>query len=708
MMTASRHVLPVGTDSRTMYGSDHASRPSPIIDHYVPRRSCATSWYPPPWVKGFLSIGVAVLSLATVHRVLAATSLPQDADARLVAELHRGKTVLDAHIFVYEDAGGACGLEDVRDEANHQFRRLAAGGETFGHSRSVYWLRFRVRNASETSSFVVDVGTPPTIVELYDDIGRARRSGMSFPFGERDVAYTNVAFRVSLAPGEARTFWIRQHTNDTVRLNPVMWSETEFWESRSSEHLLDGLCYGVILGLSVYNLFLFLGTRDRSYLLYVVFQMTNGLTQAALNAYTFQYLWPDHPAWAARSVAVLEFLCASAALAFGRAFLDVRRLSPRLDVALRVLWLCGLVLAAIWVVADQDMLRSVGGSRFLSTLYMVLLLLGRLHILVSIVLVTLAGVVAAVRTGATNARVFLIAWAVLLVGGLVSVLAVAGVLVSLAGLSLMKLGSAVEAVLLSLALASRINELRRDRERAQRELLAAKTARIEALRQLVSGVAHEVGNPLNFACGGSDELARQLEAIDRAAPGAGGTARRAHGLVASGLARIKLILDNLRRYLSVGDAEAVPTDVGQEIGHALELAAERLARAGVHVERDIAALPVLHVRPGQLHQVMLNLIANAIDAMPGGGALRIAARADEREVEVAVTDTGSGIDPADRENVFEPFFTTRRSAGGTGLGLAVAREIVMRHGGSIRVEASEQGGARFIVSLPCVQEAGRG
>jgi signal transduction histidine kinase len=274
------------------------------------------------------------------------------------------------------------------------------------------------------------------------------------------------------------------------------------------------------------------------------------------------------------------------------------------------------------------------------------------------------------------------------------------------GFTLVKLGSAVEAVLLSLALASRINGLTRDRERAQREILAAKTARIEALRQLVSGVAHEVGNPLNFACGGSDELDAQLVAIERNVPGSGASAQRAHRLVASGLTRIKLILDNLRRYLSVGDADTVPTELAHEIDQALELTAERLTCAGVRVDNQIAPLPVLHARPGELHQVMLNLIANAIEAMPGGGTLRVTARAGDREVEVAMTDTGSGIDAADREKIFEPFFTTRRAAGGTGLGLAVAREIVMRHGGTIRVEAGDGGGARFVVSLPRVQEAG--
>jgi signal transduction histidine kinase len=186
-------------------------------------------------------------------------------------------------------------------------------------------------------------------------------------------------------------------------------------------------------------------------------------------------------------------------------------------------------------------------------------------------------------------------------------------------------------------------------------------------------------------------------------PGADTSARRAHRLVASGLARIKLILDNLRRYLSVGDADPVPTDLTHEIEQALELTGERLRSAGIRVETQIEPLPPLQARPGQLHQVLLNLIANAIEAMPGGGTLRVAARANEHDVAISITDTGPGIEAADRERVFEPFFTTRADTGGTGLGLAVAREIVMKDGGTIRVEDGDGGGARFVVSLPCLR-----
>ena len=358
-----------------------------------------------------------------------------DDDALATVELHDGRNALAADSFVLEDPTGALRFEDVRDSRRQAFRRLAPRGENAGHSSSVYWLRFRVENAIASPSFVVDSGTMTAVVELYDESGPLHRAGPLLPFGERDVACANIAFRIALARGEARTFWLRQQTIDTVLLDPVVWSEPAFWNSRSRDSLADGLCYGVLIGLAAYNLFLFLATRDRSYLLYVAFQVANGLNQAALDRYTFQYLWPEHPLWAVHSIPALEFLTIAAGLAFARAFLDTRRRLPRLDAVMRALGIAGLVLAAIWSLGDPELASRLVGARALDAIILALVTLSGAHALCSVTLIAVAAAVVAARTGAANARVFVVAWAVLLVGSTAASLSVMGILVSMAGFS---------------------------------------------------------------------------------------------------------------------------------------------------------------------------------------------------------------------------------------------------------------------------------
>ena len=110
-----------------------------------------------------------------------------------------------------------------------------------------------------------------------------------------------------------------------------------------------------------------------------------------------------------------------------------------------------------------------------------------------------------------------------------------------------------------------------------------------------------------------------------------------------------------------------------------------------------------NVDPDLIAQVLVGLVDNAIEAVPAGGEVRLEARSDGGQIELSVTDSGPGV-PADlRGRVFEPFFTTR--AAGIGLGLAIARQIVEAHGGTIQVEQSTSGGARFSVTLPAADRA---
>jgi signal transduction histidine kinase len=115
---------------------------------------------------------------------------------------------------------------------------------------------------------------------------------------------------------------------------------------------------------------------------------------------------------------------------------------------------------------------------------------------------------------------------------------------------------------------------------------------------------------------------------------------------------------------------------------------------------------LVNASPNQLKQVFLNLIANARQAMPEGGTVRVDVHRDGEHLLAVVSDNGPGIDPTAMERIFDPFFTTKRSTGGTGLGLSVSLGIAESHGGSLTAASEPGQGATFTLRLPIAKEAG--
>jgi signal transduction histidine kinase len=145
-------------------------------------------------------------------------------------------------------------------------------------------------------------------------------------------------------------------------------------------------------------------------------------------------------------------------------------------------------------------------------------------------------------------------------------------------------------------------------------------------------------------------------------------------------------------------------DLNVGIQSTLPIVLGRAEKQGVRIVSDLAPLPPVTCYPGQINQVVLNLMVNAIDACSCGGTVTVRSRPAPggAGVELHVLDTGGGIDPAIRDRIFDPFFTTKPLGRGTGLGLSISYSIVQVHGGRIDVDSQPGHGAHFTVRLPCV------
>jgi two-component system sensor histidine kinase HydH len=230
----------------------------------------------------------------------------------------------------------------------------------------------------------------------------------------------------------------------------------------------------------------------------------------------------------------------------------------------------------------------------------------------------------------------------------------------------------------------------------QQEREVRRAERMAALGQLAAGVAHEIRNPLT-----SVQLLVQTAIRD---PAAGGLDAHDLDLIDAELGRIEESLRTFLDYARPPRPERVACDPAAVVRDALNLTRSKAEQSHVEVRFTPPAEPVaLCADPRQLRQVVVNLVLNALDAMPAGGTLDVAAAAVPGGVELTVTDTGPGISPDILPRLFEPFATGKET--GLGLGLVVSKRIVEDHGGSIAGANRPAGGARFAVRLPLARPA---
>lgn len=452
--------------------------------------------------------------------------------------------IIGKYLEIAEDAQGVYRSTDV-DKI--PFVPSIENTPNFGFSSSIWWVKFTVKNASNDDVAFLELGYPMIHTgELY------RSKNLEIPlqkissedvFSKRNPRHQNMVFRLELNPGETETYYLKIHENTQIVLPLFIRSQEEFVSSHLTTQIVTGVYIGILLVMMLYNLFLYFSIRENSYLFYVLYIFFIGLTQLTLTGYGFKLLWPFNPAFNAISGTVLSALSGLFAVLFFRNFLNTKDKTPLFDK--------GLFL--IIVSYGLSVVFKFAGFHELS--YMLTNISGLGSVFIAIIV---SAILSAQRY--RPAMFFLIAWSIFFLGLALFVLRNLNILPfnNFTNYT-MQAGTAIEVILLSFALADKINILKREKEVSQEQALsisleneriitqqnvileknvAERTSELQeannelthtldqlkntqtqliesekmaSLGQLTAGIAHEINNPINFVSSNIRPVKRDID-----------------------------------------------------------------------------------------------------------------------------------------------------------------------------------------------------
>ena len=229
-------------------------------------------------------------------------------------------------------------------------------------------------------------------------------------------------------------------------------------------------------------------------------------------------------------------------------------------------------------------------------------------------------------------------------------------------------------------------------ERKRLEMQLRRAERLAELGTLASGMAHEIGTPMNVILGRAEYLLQRT---------ADEGMKKGLATIITQVERITKVMNQLLAFARRRLPERRAVDLCEIVDDSLEMFQERIAQNRITIEKAIEPnMPSVHADRDQLIQVLINLVMNSIHAMPEGGRLRLSLARENSHARLSLSDTGHGMPEEIRSQVFDPFFTTKDFGKGTGLGLTVVKGIIEEHGGTIAVESEVDKGTTVWIRLP--------
>ncbi|QNL52058.1 sensor histidine kinase [Olivibacter sp. SDN3] len=585
--------------------------------------------------------------------------------------------MIDTGISYYIDETKDADFESIRVE--HFQRKVNKGVLNFGFTQSKVWLKFCLSNKSLRTDFFLLLQQPSldsVILYAVDETGEVLIDslGKYKTFYERFVRAPDYIFPLTLDSGTEREIYIKISSNDQLQIPLFVGSEEAILQKLSNKNLIFGLYAGAVLIMMLYNFFVSVSTRDNSYVFYILYIFSVGLTQALFQGYAFMYFWPNSAFMAGFSSIFVPFFSGLMTIAFIKSFLHTKFYAPKWDLGVNVIVI--LYFAALLI--------GIFDIYYGAIVLQVIASLGSIYILF------LANYIR--KLGYRPAIFFLVAFTVFFVSVILFVLRNFNVIPYNTFTSyILEIGSILEISLLSFALADRINFYRKEKEASQAHALkvskeneriiseqnvlletevAKRTADLEktnehlnnamqnlkqaqahlveseklaSLGMLTAGIAHEINNPINFVTSNVGPLKRDvaflletIEFFEKTALSSSDIQDKMEKIsqykeelefdylkeeiqsllsgIQEGAVRTAEIVRSLRVFSRVDEDDLKLANLNDCIESTL-VVLNSMIKDKIIVEKNYGELPYVECFPGKLNQVFLNLITNSVHAI---------------------------------------------------------------------------------------------
>jgi signal transduction histidine kinase len=456
---------------------------------------------------------IACKKMATIILVMGWSSVAWPALPSAILVENPGQASLSSHIEYLEDKEGTLTIHEVATSS--EFTDAGEDTPNFGFTDSVYWFRFSITNNTKQSTLLLEQGyIHIDYISLFsrgkEGELQEQQSGDMLPFKNRARPYRTITFEITVEPGETKDFFVRTQTSSSTQLPLKVYTEATFSQVSERETAALSAYYGIILVMIVFNLFLWMSLRDKTYLSYVGYLVFYLIAQLILNGNALRYLFPESPYLNSVALPFSMIMGILFAYRFTREFMTLGNLLPKTS---RIIIYIEYILLAVGIISIWTPYALIIKPATLVTILgpITFLILG----------------IACVRKGYPPAKTYLIAWSTFLIGLIIFAFRALGILPSNAFTEFaIQVGSALEVTLLSLALADRIHVVKNQEARTQAALLQETNNHSQTTNQLnqalhsklflFSDLAHRVNNPLNIAQGGNESSQTGLREFSQA------------------------------------------------------------------------------------------------------------------------------------------------------------------------------------------------